>query len=193
VSAYNRRRGPTRPLWRTARDAVYFLAVLAAVLGMLNQYGLIELETLSGRYTINDGDSLEYKGERLRLRGIDAPELSQTCNDKFGMQYECGREAKRALQKLIGSSDMSCNLTSTDRYNRKLAYCTIEGLDINKEMVRLGWAVAYTDHVSTYTLAEREARNERRGIWAGTFEKPADYRIRNRRTSGSIIADSDDD
>ncbi len=194
MGAYSgsRRRGPARPLWRTARDTVYFLAVLTAVLGMLNQYGLIELEALTARYTVNDGDSLEFNGERLRLRGIDAPELHQTCNDRYAMPYDCGRDAKRALQKLIGSSEIKCNLTSTDRYNRKLAYCTKGGLDINREMVRQGWAVAYTSLVSTYTLAEREARNERRGIWAGTFQSPEEYRSEHRRTSGSILPGSDD-
>ena len=44
---------------------------------------------------VTDGDSLRFDKERIRLFGIDAPEIKQICNDKFKKPYACGEEAKK--------------------------------------------------------------------------------------------------
>jgi endonuclease YncB( thermonuclease family) len=159
--------------------------VIAIALVYLYRDGTFE--TLAGRYTINDGDSLEYKGERIRLRGIDAPELNQTCEMPSGTSYDCGRDAKRALQKIIGASEISCLKTRSDKYGRKLAFCSKDKLDINAEMVRQGWAVASREFETNYLLQQTEAMDAKRGIWQGSFEQPSEYRKRNRRIDGSIM------
>jgi endonuclease YncB( thermonuclease family) len=55
-------------------------------------------------------------------------------------------------------------------------------LVLNAEMVRLGWAIAYTRHRTLYLSEEQEARHLRRGIWRGTFDLPQDWRETHRST-----------
>jgi endonuclease YncB( thermonuclease family) len=158
---------------------------------VIQSSGLIEQVT--GRYKVNDGDSLEYKGSRIRLKGIDAPELSQTCTNGSQKEFDCGRVAKSALQAIIGSAEIDCSSATKDRYGRKLAYCKRGNLDINAEMVRQGWAIAYENHITSYTLVQFEAERAKRGLWAGTFETPENYRNSHRRGESNLGVGVDDD
>ena len=122
-----------------------------------------------------DGDSLIVNGKEVRLSGIDAPEFFQVCYDKNGKEYECGQKAKKVLESLVGK-DIKCKTLEVDRYKREVAICFSRGKNINKEMVRRGWAVAYTLYTNDYEKAEIEAKEKRKGIWQGRFMKPELYR-----------------
>jgi endonuclease YncB( thermonuclease family) len=122
-----------------------------------------------------DGDTIRIGEEVIRLEGIDAPEMKQVCRNSAGKDYRCGREAKAALEKLL-SSNMDCKESARDRYGRLLAYCTANGIDINRELVRQGWAFAFMKYSARYAADEAEARKAKRGIWAGTAEAPWDWR-----------------
>jgi endonuclease YncB( thermonuclease family) len=174
--------------WQQLRN-ILFIIMFAGI--ALQSSGLIDQVT--GRYKVIDGDSLEYKGSRIRLKGIDAPELSQTCENDSGRSFDCGRDARSALQSIIGRAEIDCSSSTKDRYGRKLAYCTKGEIDINAEMVRQGWAIAYERHITSYTLVQLEAERTKRGLWAGTFEAPEDYRKRHRRTEGSLGDTAEDD
>jgi endonuclease YncB( thermonuclease family) len=176
----------TRPLWRTLADALVFAVVLAMVSFALDYFGVLSIGP--GRYRVIDGDSLRNGELELRLFGIDAPEAKQTCNDGRGAPYDCGKDATRALSQLVSGKTVKCRKRDIDRYGRTVAVCEADGLEINREMVRLGWAVAYDRHSFAYVLAERDARNAQRGIWYGDFERPEDYRARQASTHGSVLA-----
>lgn len=173
----------TRPWWRTAGDAVVFLLVLAITLLALERYSVIDLG--SGNARAKDGDSLMLNGTDIRLHGIDAPEYDQTCGSLSG-EYNCGREALAALRNLLRGRTISCAARETDRYGRAISVCRDGGLEINAEMVRLGWAVAYLRHSTAYLPAQRQAKSARRGIWQGRFEMPENYRARNSATHGGF-------
>jgi endonuclease YncB( thermonuclease family) len=168
----------TRPLWRTLVDAAVFAAVLLMVATILDYFNVVSLTP--GKFKAVDGDSLRRGSQELRLYGIDAPELDQTCTDGQGRQYPCGREAAKALAELVSSQTLDCERRDTDRYGRIVATCEAGGIQINREMVRLGWAVNYDKYGFAYVLAERDARKSQRGIWYGDFELPQDYRARHR-------------
>lgn len=129
-----------------------------------------------GAAIVHDGDTLTVGGERMRLSGLDAPELMQECA-RGGVPYACGREARNALSRLVASGDLSCSGRGIDRYERLLVTCSAQGRSVNRALVEEGWAVA-TD---AYHAAERAARRAKRGIWAGTFEDPRDWRARHGR------------
>ena len=131
-------------------------------------------------YLVVDGDSLRLGGENIRLFGIDAPELHQKCRDKNNRPYACGKKARAALKRLIMGLRVSCRTLDVDRYQRSVAVCKAGGDDINKAMVEDGWAVAYLSISLAYAGAEAKARKAKRGLWAGTFEQPADWRRFNR-------------
>jgi endonuclease YncB( thermonuclease family) len=126
--------------------------------------------------SVIDGDSIRDGDRRIRLYGIDAPELRQQCRDGAGRAYPCGDEARVALEKLIGGREIGCQTVDTDKYGRDVARCQVGSLQINREMVRRGWAVAYDRHSLEYMITEAEARRARAGIWQGSFQRPEDYR-----------------
>jgi endonuclease YncB( thermonuclease family) len=152
----------------------------------MQKFDLIDLGT--GNVQVVDGDSLRKGDTDIRLYGIDAPEYRQTCSDQ-GKQQPCGRMALDALSKLIRNKDITCKIIDRDRYGRQVSVCKDGALDINREMVRLGWAVAYRKHALDYVKAEREAKAAKRGIWAWGFEMPDDYRVRNKVVQGTMIED----
>ena len=112
---------------------------------------------------LSDGDSLHCEGgERLRLIGIDAPEMDQP---PFGAQ------SKSALDRLIGGQQLRLeyDIEGRDEFDRLLAYAWVESRLINEEMVLGGWALAYsirpnTRHTSRLDRAESSARGARAGM-----------------------------
>ena len=139
---------------------------------------------LSGPARVIDGDSLTIGSQRVRLFGIDAPELAQTCTEANGKSWLCGRAAKAKLTTLIKGGNVNCESRATDRFGRIVAVCSAAGVpDLGEAMVRDGYAVDLGGAAGNpYREAEAEAQTAKRGIWRGTFERPADWRLANPRT-----------
>jgi endonuclease YncB( thermonuclease family) len=183
--------------WRTVAVQWATVLVLLAMLAVIQIYhpewtGIDVSRSPAGGHTYQaiDGDSFKAGNIEIRLYGIDAPEYRQTCSDK-GKQQPCGRLALDALSKLIRNKDINCKIMDRDRYRRQVSICKDGSLEINREMVRLGWAVAYRKNALDYVSAEREAKTAGRGIWAWSFEMPEDYRSRNRAFQGNLSGNED--
>jgi endonuclease YncB( thermonuclease family) len=128
-----------------------------------------------------DGDSLEIGGRRVRLFGIDAPELDQNCRSAAGAAYDCGTAARRALDAAIGGRTVTCTPVGAS-HDRAVALCQANGRDLSEEMVRSGHALELKNFSrGRYGPAERAARGARRGLWAGNFEEPAAWRKEHGR------------
>lgn len=149
------------------------LAGTLAVLALIFRVG--EAET-TGVARVIDGDSLRIDATEIRLRGIDAPELDQTCT-QARRDAPCGREARAALRRLVEGRVITCLSNERDRFGRLLARCRVLGTDVNAAMVRQGHAVAS----GAYAGEEAEAREAYAGVWSGTFERPSDWRRRHPR------------
>lgn len=164
---FRRRRSNVRRFFDYGLSLVLLL-LLAFMAGRLDR---VATRTEQGRAIVNDGDTLTLGQERIRLRGIDAPEIAQTCQ-RAGAEYACGRMAKQALNDLVAGRHVTCKGWQRDRYGRLLARCRAGDIDLNSALVAAGWAVAYGD----YEQEEARARAARAGIWAGDFERPQDWR-----------------
>ncbi len=133
-----------------------------------------------------DGDSFVVGSRKLRLDGIDAPELKQTCKDSQNSEWLCGRAARAALEKLLLEPGLACEAGAQDRYARSVAMChSATTPDIAAAQVRDGMAVTHEfNGMRDYGSEEDAARNQKRGIWGGVFEQPADWRAVHPRGAG---------
>lgn len=162
---------------QTLRRAITALATAAALLaGGQGAAGM-----LAGRVTVIDGDTLEMRGERIRLFGIDAPESGQTCKTREGRAWRCGTEAARELDLLARGRTVTCETRDTDRYGRTVAVCKVGGLDLGSALVAGGHAVAFRSYSKIYVPAEEAAKAAHRGLWAGEFQMPSDWRKEHKR------------
>jgi endonuclease YncB( thermonuclease family) len=121
---------------------------------------------------------------------VDAPESSQTCKDRLGIEYRCGQRAALALADKIGSGPVSCEARDTDRYGRIVAVCLQRGMDLNAWMVEEGHALAYRQYSKDYVPQEETARAAKRGIWSGSFTPPSEYRRGGDKASDLSPEDS---
>jgi endonuclease YncB( thermonuclease family) len=123
---------------------------------------------------ITDGDTvvlaLERDNEQItcRLYGIDSPESAW--RDRPGQPY--AKEAGSELGKLIAGQKVLIITTGEKTHGREVCFIRKNGMDINLEMVKRGYAWAYRKHLKTpyaseYIEAEKKARNQRLGIWKG--------------------------
>jgi len=127
---------------------------------------------VTGKSRVIDGDTLDVGNRRIRLAGIDAPERAQQCTDPTGQPSPCGETARRTLADMVGQGPVTCAPIELDRYSRVVATCEFGGADLGEVMVGAGQAVAN----GRYAGLELEAKAAKRGIWSGTFERPADWR-----------------
>ena len=137
------------------------------------------------KYRVVDGDTIHIGEHKIRLIGIDAPERNQRCRNGEGRSWPCGREATAMLKGLLDSSEagVSCAIEGKDRYGRLLGVCFAgterTGIDVQRELVLSGMAVAEYD--ARYRSYERRAESAQRGIWAGEFLRPKEWRARKGR------------
>ncbi len=140
------------------------------------------VEVISGPARVIDGDTIDIRGRRIRLEGIDAPESAQTCPGRYAGgilgNWSCGKAATAALIKLIGNRSVTCQSQETDKYDRLIATCFAGGRDVNAEMVRCGHAWAFVKYSRTYVALEAQAKAQKLGVWASlrTAEPAWNYR-----------------
>jgi len=138
---------------------------------------------------VKDGDTVVIAPENggafytCRLYGIDAPEVAHGSSP--AQPY--GEEAKAYLKKLVLGQRVKVIITGDRTYNREVCILEKDGLNINLEMVRAGYAWAYRRYLkrpyaSEYIDAEEEARSKRLGIWQQANPQPPwVFRHRNKR------------
>ena len=131
-----------------------------------------------------DGDTIKIEKKKIRLFGIDAPEKKQKCKKPwltilfmtFNKDYPCGEISTLKLKKKINNKFITCKSTNKDKYKRFIAECFKDETNINRWMVRNGHAVVYKKYSKKYLAAENLARNEKLGLWSGTFKTPWEWR-----------------
>ena len=165
------------------------LGVIILFLGLAS--GVRAESIISGvDYRIVDGDTVHIGANKIRLIGIDAPERKQHCQTRAGAAWPCGMIARDMLAGMVATrAGLTCVISGKDRYNRLLGTCyagvgsspggeAVGGFDLQQALVRAGLAVA--EYGDTYHDDETVARSRGRGIWAGCFTRPKDWRRKKR-------------
>ena len=120
----------------------------------------LPLFALSGKVvSIHDGDTITLLQDKqqikVRLFGIDAPELKQPY----------GKKSKQFLANLIAGQIVEVEENGKDRYKRTIGTIYLNGIDINAQMVANGYAWAYRKFSKKYTPQESQAKKQRLGLW----------------------------
>ena len=124
-----------------------------------------------GTAKVIDGDTIIVNNQKVRLHGIDAPELSQFCKHTI----PCGIEAKEFLASFVGKKAVKCKKITTDKYDRVVATCWHGSFDLGDQMVLNGYAMSDRPH--PYLEHEAWARETNSGIWGQQpFISPAAWR-----------------
>ena len=147
----------------------------------------IQASEIIGVPKVIDGDTIHIKSYKIRLEGIDAPEIRQKCKKSylqiiflnFQKDYYCGQISKKKLIQKIGNEPVKCILSGKDRYKRYLGKCLKGKINLNRWMVRNGYAIAYRKYSKLYILDENYAKEEKLGMWKGSFIKPEKWRKLN--------------
>lgn len=132
---------------------------------------------IEGTAQVLDGDTIQIGTTRIRFYGIDAFEGEQRCTSASGQSYGCGGIATRALTEQVEGKLVSCVPKGIDAYNRQLAVCRAEAVDLSSWMARQGHALAYIKYSLDYVSDEAFAKDNLNGAHAGSFEKPWEYRL----------------
>ncbi len=174
---------------RTRTIIVLLLASIAVAWGVGR--AILGNPSTVDRYIVIDGDTfalipksciytvvhLGCPVQRLRLEGADAFESKQTCRDALNVEWACGKAATDRLRQLVSRPDFSCRIDPefVDRHAREFSVCYTDGRDVAAILVREGLAFAY-GRDRQYLPLENEAKEARRGAWAGHFVRPQYFR-----------------
>jgi endonuclease YncB( thermonuclease family) len=155
----------------------------------------LALAQAMGPARVVDGNTLEVGGERFRLAHIDAPDKDQTC-EHYGSPWPCGEEAANVLTRTVAGRQVTCKRGPSAA---AAAECRVGIESLNLEMLMTGMAVAPPEAPAAFAEAEADARAARRGLWAGRFVRPAEWRQGARlqptpagercRIKGTVAAD----
>jgi len=158
------------------KNYVIYSILLIVVIGYIYNVNF----AYANKVRIVDGDTIHINKVKYRLHGIDAPEIKQDCqvNDR---KYDCGVKSKNFLESLVENKEITCKQKNIDKYKRIIATCYTEELNLNKEMVKSGWAIAYKYYSKKYINDELFAQRNKLGMWQGSFLEPRKWRKKNKK------------
>ena len=145
-----------------------FLSLVVMLLGLLvcnaNATNILQGLVVG----VSDGDSLtlldaEKRQHKIRLQGIDAPEMKQAY----------GQKSKESLSKLVYNKTIQVHWSKKDRFGRTVGQVMLGDIDICLEQVRRGMAWHFKDYQDEqsvkerdlYDRAELQARELHLGLW----------------------------
>ena len=122
---------------------------------------------LQGSLRVVDGDTFDLDGVRIRLQGVDAPEMRDSCVGADGQNYPCGAWATEALRQLVGTQRLVCHDLHERTYNRVVARCDLGGQDLGALLVERGIARACPRFASRHPHSRGYMTLEAQAIAAG--------------------------
>ena len=153
-----------------------------------NAFNPMQYPAIEGMVRVLSGDILSMGGRNIKLFGIAAPDISQTCADASGRGYKCGHQALSWLSGWLAENVVKCHILKEDERGVFLGVCLLGPYDIGAALVNAGWAVADDRQTKIYFPYQEQAIANKRGLWQGTFYMPWDWKkIQGRRANIKII------
>ncbi len=147
------------------------------------QQGPKQIPIVVGKVTqVASGDLFRVNNVWVRLFGLAAPHINQTCQNKSNRTYNCGRIVAQKLKEIVGNDEITCIIQGLDIQGAALSTCTImQDYDLGVVLVEEGWAVALRNITPVYIPYEDEAHAKKIGLWAGQFQAPWDWMDRQQK------------
>jgi len=132
-----------------------------------------ELVRFSGPPHVLEGDVLDVGTRRVRLYGIDAPEIKQTCQGPKRL-HPCGKIAATGLMDVTaGATEITCKAFGTSAEGLTIAQCLDpQGFDLSRQMLYTGWALATPKASAAFHQLEQASRAAGRGLWRWRVTAP---------------------
>jgi len=140
-------------------------------------------ETIAGVASIIDGDTIEVQGTRVRDPRRRRGRTRSTVFEGKA-PHRCGDDSRAALQRIIAGAAVTCTIRG--RGSLRESHCDVRTLGRPRTWARagsagLGHCVHSQAYLQAYLAEEREARGVRRGLWAGEFQQPEEWRREHSR------------
>ena len=142
----------------------------------------------TGISRVVSGDTLTLNNRVIKLFGVAAPDISQTCADASGRGYKCGQQAIAWLSSWLADNEIKCHVLGQDDRGVLTAVCMLGPYDIGAALINAGWAVADTRQTQVYVPYQNQALTNKRGLWQGEFYMPWDWeKIQARKANVKVI------
>ncbi len=142
----------------------------------------------TGISRVVSGDTLTLNNRVIKLFGVAAPDISQTCADASGRGYKCGQQAIAWLSSWLADNEIKCHVLGQDDRGVLTAVCMLGPYDIGAALINAGWAVADTRQTQVYVPYQNQALTNKRGLWQGEFYMPWDWeKIQARKANVRVI------
>jgi endonuclease YncB( thermonuclease family) len=160
------------------KKLIFFITILASYFyGFVQDYVVTPQNSeIIGKPYIHDGDTVKVNDKKIRLYGIDAPELKQKCYAD-NKKVDCGIESKNKLVEIVADNEVFCSDLATDKYERTSGNCYFiatsgEKINIGQKLVSSGYALAYQTYSLRFVVNELYAKSKLLGVWKYKFQKP---------------------
>lgn len=117
---------------------------------------------------IVDGDTIELdNGQKIRYLMVNTPETTGGKNECYGSNAVQFNTDLITGKRVTLDYDVQCE----DMFGRTLAYVTVDGIEVNTELVKRGFACVLhippngDDRADEFEALEDEAKAENRGLW----------------------------
>lgn len=153
-----------------------------------NAFNPLNFPAIQGISNVVKGDTVTLMGKVVKLFGVAAPDISQTCADSQGRGYRCGQQAISWLSGWLADNMLKCHILGEDNRGVLTGVCMLGQYDIGAAIINAGWAVADTRQTQIYVAYQNQASQNRRGLWQGKFYMPWDWqKIKNRKANIKVI------
>ena len=143
---------------------------------------------IEGVSRVLTGDTLSVRGRVIKLFGVAAPEITQTCADSQERGYRCGQQSLSWLRGWLSDNPLRCHILNEDKRGVLTGVCMLGQYDIGAAIVNSGWAVADIKQTQIYLAYQNQASQNKRGLWQGKFYMPWDWqKIKARKANIKII------
>ncbi len=137
-----------------------------------------EDEIIKGKAKVVNSDYIKIDKQTIILFGVEAMERPQKCyiNNEL---WPCWESGVRKLEEIVDLGETICFVKGKAKMNRVFAICETQNIELNKELIRSGLALARIKQSDLYIDDQRYAKENNLGIWRGKFIEPWKWRMQN--------------